>query len=178
MWYHDQVTGQLISGNYTASINEQWLTSMVPAPSRRCLAAIASADMAGTPANDTEVWGGPLSNGSFVLALQNRCAPNGTMIRAPVSVLFEPNGFFSFAMTAPVAARALGFAKHVSPPLTLSQLTTATDEGAEAAPALYSVRDVTAGKTLPSPVQPATGAVSALVDNGDTKLFVLSPVDP
>jgi hypothetical protein len=43
--YLDDVTGQLQSGNYTASINEQWLTEMVPAPSRRCLAAVLSADM-------------------------------------------------------------------------------------------------------------------------------------
>jgi hypothetical protein len=56
--YLDSTTGQLISGNYTASINEQWLTAAVPAPSRRCLSAIHSADMAGTPAKSTEVWGG------------------------------------------------------------------------------------------------------------------------
>ena len=42
----------------------------------------------------------------------------------------------------------------------------------------YSVRYVTEGKALPNVVEPATGVVSTSVDNGDTKLFVLSPVDP
>lgn len=173
MWYHDAVTGQIISGNYTASINEQWLTSMVPAPARRCLTVVASADMAGTPAKDTEVWAGPLTNGSFVLALQNRRASNGTAIQVPVSLLFEPNNFFSFAMTA--SAKALGFARRVSSPPTLPQFDDGVTNGPSArAISSYSVRDVLAQTDL-AKVDIATGVISASVDAGDTRLFVLKP---
>jgi hypothetical protein len=173
MWYHDAVTGQISSGNYTASINEQWLTSMVPAPVRSCLTVVASADMAGTPAQDTEVWGGPLTNGSFVLALQNRRASNGTTIRAPVSILFEPNNFFSFAMTA--SAKALGFARRVPSPPSLPQLLDVAANGAPTrAMSTYSVRDVLAQTDL-AKVDLATGVISASVDTGDTRLFVLRP---
>ena len=160
MWYLDGVSGQLMSGNYTASINEQWLTSMVPAPSRRCLSAIHSADMAGTPADNTEVWGGPLANGSLVVALQNRKAPNGTVVTAPISSLLGTNEFFSFAMLAPAAARANGYARSVATPPT--------------AASSYKVRDVLAGKDLGA--VSSTGEISAAVDLGDTRVFVLTPV--
>lgn len=173
MWYYDTVTGQLMSGNYTASINEQWLTSMVPAPARRCLTVVPSADMAGTPARDTEVWGGPLTNGSFVVALQNRQAPNDTAIHVPISLLFEPNNFFSFAMTA--SAKALGFARQVPSPPTLPQFDDGVTNSAPArATSSYIVRDVLAQTDL-SKVDMATGVISASVDAGDTRLFVLRP---
>lgn len=161
MWYLDAVTGQLQSGNYTASINEQWLTAMVPAPARRCLAAVASADMAGTLAGTTEVWGGPLAGGKLVVALSNRSPSSQATVAAPVSALFEPHGFFSFAMLASPGAEAAGYAESVPPPA--------------AAAESYTVRDVLARTTLPETVSAATGVVSAKVDPGDTRLFVLSP---
>eukprot|EP01052_Picozoa_sp_SAG31_P003836 SAG31_NODE_151_length_22216_cov_37.572139_19_plen_514_part_00 len=160
MWYLDGVTGQLQSGNYTASINEQWLTSMAPAPSRRCLSAVHSADMAGTPAGKTEVWAGPLSGmkGSLVVALSNREAPNASKISVSISDLVEPNGFFSYAMLTSRAAKAAGYARNVATP------------PASAAPE-YMVRDVLSGTN----VGKTTELVTAAIDSGDTKLFVLTP---
>lgn len=163
MWYLDGYTGQLQSGNYTASINEQWLTSMVPAPSRRCLAAVHSADMAGTPAGSrTEVWGGPLSNGRYVVALSNRDGPDSAAVELNVAALVGSNIFFSFAMLAEPAARAAGYAKSVQPPPLLPPTTR------------YTVRDVLAGVDLPGTVD-GRGKLSANVDTGDTRLFVLTP---
>ena len=159
MWVHDAVTGQILSGNYTASINEQWLTTMVPAPTRRCLQAIASADMAGTPAGHTEVWAGPLANGSLVVALQNREDQDNTTISVSVAALSEPNAFFSFAMLRAPAARANGYARGVpSPP---------------PAAKAYTVHDVLLGKDVG--VLQGEERLSAQVATGDTKLFVLRP---
>ena len=76
-----------------------------------------------------------------------------------MSALLEPNGFFSYAMLAPRAARAAGYARSVPAPA--------------AAATSYAVRDVLAGKDMPAVA--ATGSVSAKVDRGDTKLFVLTP---
>ena len=163
MWYMGR-DGTLQSGNYTASINEQWLTSMVPSPSRRCLSAVHSADMAGTPAGDTEIWGGALANGSLVLALCNRNAPNGTTIKATLSLLFERHAFFSFAMLSERSARAAGYAHQVAHDLAGSQQMTTT----------FRVRDVLSGEDLPSVL--GNGSVSARVDTGDTKLILLVPV--
>ena len=159
MWYLDVTTGQLTSGSYTASINEQWLTSVDPAPSRRCLAAIPSADMAGTPAGHTEVWGGPLAGGKYVIAMQNRDAPNGTAISAPLSILGERNGFFSYSMLTSAAAKANGYARSVAMPTPLATS--------------YSVRDPILGKDLPDVVT-KEGVLTAMVNKGDTKLFVLT----
>jgi len=164
MWYLDGVTGQLMSGNYTASINEQWLTSMVPAPSRRCLVPVHSADMAGTPAGDTETWGGPLANGSLVLALCNRDAPDGTTVTAPLSLLSESNAFFSNAMLEPRAAKANGYAKSVA-----RQLASGPAHASS-----YEVSDVLAGGAPMGKVE-AGGRFGAKVDAGDTKLFLLTP---
>lgn len=44
---------------------------------------------AGSDSGETEVWGGPLSNGSFVLALLNRGAANAT-VAAPFSAYGVP----------------------------------------------------------------------------------------
>ena len=88
---------------------------MVPAPARRCLSAVHSADMAGTPAGSTEVWGGALSNGSLVLALCNRDAPNATVVDAPLSLLLEHNAFFSCAQPiAPPALTVLDLGHHTA----------------------------------------------------------------
>ena len=126
-----------------------------------------SADMAGTPAGGTEAWGGALANGSLVVALSNRDAPDGTTVELAVKSLLEPNGFFSFAMLAPAAARASGYARSVPLPATLAAL---------APGAVYAVRDILAKRDLPGHVSAATGVVRATVDKGDTKLFVLAPV--
>ena len=163
MWYLGR-DGLLQSGNYTASINEQWLTAMVPAPSRRCLSAVHSADMAGTPAGETEVWGGPLANGSIVLALCNRDAPNGTSVSAPLSLLLGHNQFFSFAMLAERSARASGYATSVDSRLA----------GGRWLGMSFSVRDVLTGQEM-SDVKPG-GVMSAEVDTGDTRLLLLTPI--
>ena len=80
--------------------------------------------MAGTPAGEIEAWAGPLttpanhssrpsSPRSLVLALCNRGSENGTVVTAPLSLLMERNGFWSFAMLPPRAARASGYARSV-----------------------------------------------------------------
>ena len=165
MWYLDQATAQLQSANYTASINEQWLTAMVPSPTRWCLSAVSSADMAGSPSGGTEAWGGPLANGSFIVALSNRNGPDPSNVTVAVRSLLETNAFFSFAMLAPAAARASGYARPVESPSAAATTATA-----------FSVRDILQRVDLPGHVAATTGVVSASVDTGDTKLFVLRPL--
>ena len=82
---------------------------------------------------------------------------------APVSVLRERRGFFSFAMLAGLSARAAGYARAVPTPVAETA----------AAPTVYQLRDVLAGKNLGQVL--ATGIVTASVNTGDTKLFVLTP---
>jgi hypothetical protein len=92
---------------------------MVPVPSRRCLSAVLSVDMAGFPAGSIEVWSGPLAaaNGSSVLVLSNREAANATTVHvaAPLSLLAEGyNGFYPFAVLPERSAKASGYAYTVS----------------------------------------------------------------
>ena len=101
----------------------------------------------------------------MVVALQNRDAPNGTTVSVPMPLLSERNAFFSFAMLAPAAARAMGYAKSVSlnPPA----------QALPSAPKSYAVHDVLEGKDMGT--VDATGTLSAPVDTGDTRLFILMP---
>ena len=80
MWYYDPTESLLRMSTFTASINHKndgegyTLTPKVPTWRHHCLAHVLSVDNAGTAAGETEVWGGPLADGAFVLALLNRGA--------------------------------------------------------------------------------------------------------
>jgi len=87
MWYFSPTEGLLRHSTYFASINHRdvgqgyTLTPKVPTWRHSCLAHVLSARNYGTISGTTEVWGGPLSNNSFVLGLVNR-GPNTTVIEA------------------------------------------------------------------------------------------------
>merc|ERR1712217_951448 len=85
MWYYSPTEGFLRHATYTASINHKadgdgyTLTRKMPTWRHHCLAHTLSVANMGTASGVTEVWGGPLSNGDFVMALLNRGAANATI---------------------------------------------------------------------------------------------------
>lgn len=78
MWYYDVEEGMLRQSTFIASINHgddgdhYTLTPRVPTYRHHCLAHVLSEANAGTESGATEFWGGPLSDGEFVIGLVNR----------------------------------------------------------------------------------------------------------
>ena len=80
--------------NYRDKTHEHgWaLTPKVPTFRRNCLAHILSEDNIGTESGGrTEVWGGPLEGGDFVVGLVNRWT-SALNITARLGLLMETNG--------------------------------------------------------------------------------------
>lgn len=91
MWFFDPVESLLRLSTYTASLNHAdhggaglsgggtgYLTPKTPTYQHHCLAHVLSNADQGSATGDTEVWGGPLAGGDFVLAALNRADGNGT----------------------------------------------------------------------------------------------------
>eukprot|EP00911_Craspedida_sp_UC1_P002528 UC1_evm1s1876 len=80
MWYYAPRTGLLKQSSFVASVNHfnpavgqgYRLTDKMPTWRHHCLAHVLSAGNEGTQAGQTEVWGGPLAGGDYVMALVNR----------------------------------------------------------------------------------------------------------
>lgn len=78
MWYFSPTEGLLRHSTYTASINHHdigdgyVLTNKVPTWRHGCLSHVLSTRNFGTITGTVEVWGGPLSDNSFVIGLVNR----------------------------------------------------------------------------------------------------------
>eukprot|EP00041_Stephanoeca_diplocostata_P023777 m.591613 g.591613 ORF g.591613 m.591613 type:complete len:604 (+) comp22381_c0_seq4:1780-3591(+) len=97
MWYYSASDGLLRQSTYTASVNHRadgdgrgyTLTQKVPTWQHHCLAHVLSVDNLGTFSGDTEVWGGPLSDGDMVMAFVNR-GPTDADITATFSMLEMP----------------------------------------------------------------------------------------
>jgi len=89
MWYYSPTESLIRHATYTTPIN-RWLASPQKVPTWRhhCLTHALSVSSSGTASGDTEVWGGPLSEGAFVMALLNRGSKSAT-IRADFSALAE-----------------------------------------------------------------------------------------
>ena len=73
---------------YTASMNHHLdgdgysLTPEVPTWRHHCLVHALATDNLGSPVGDAEVWGGPLSNGDYALALANRGSEDANVTAA------------------------------------------------------------------------------------------------
>ena len=114
-WYYSPTDGRLRHSLFTASINDRvrgegyQLTTKVPTWRHHCLAHVLSDQNGGTPSGHTEVWGGPLAAGGFVLALVNRYT-SATTITAPFSALGVPSvgAESSFEVRDLWAAKAVG----------------------------------------------------------------------
>ena len=91
MWWFDPVDSLLRLSTYTASLNHAvnggqqltgggtgYLTPKTPTYQHHCLAHVLSNDDTGTAVGNTEVWGGPLAGGEWVMAALNRGGGNGT----------------------------------------------------------------------------------------------------
>ncbi|KAH8072642.1 alpha-galactosidase [Aureococcus anophagefferens] len=157
LWAYDPDTRQVVSGNFTASINAEWLTAKVPGPGRRCLAAIHSADMAGAATGDTEAWAGPLAGGAFAVVLHNRRGPDNATAALPLALLNETRRFWSYASLP--SFRRLGYASRV-PPM-------------PAAAAAYVASDLETGEVL-GPLRLAE-SLAAPVAKGGARVFRLAP---
>ena len=93
LWYGpDRVDGFVAHATYTASVNHcddgscYKLTPKVPTYAHHCLAHVLSIRNVGTDSGATEVWGGPLTGGAFVLGLLNTGSTNAT-VAAPFAAL-------------------------------------------------------------------------------------------
>jgi len=94
LWYGpDAVDGFIAQATYTASINHctsgdcYVLTSRSPTYQHHCLAHVLSVRNEPSDSGlETEVWGGPLDGGAYVLGLLNLANTN-TTISAPFSAL-------------------------------------------------------------------------------------------
>jgi hypothetical protein len=84
---HAEHGGQGLSGGGTG-----YLTPKTPTYQHHCLAHVLSNEDTGTATADTEVWGGPLSGGDFVMAAVNRGGSNSAPIRLNWTMLeLSPN---------------------------------------------------------------------------------------
>ena len=95
LWYGpDAIDGFLAQATYTASINHcdsgacYELTARSPTFEHHCLAHVLSITNAPSDSGETEVWGGPLAGGAYVLALLHAgdAAPSATIV-APFASL-------------------------------------------------------------------------------------------
>ena len=105
MWWFDPVDSLLRLSTYTASLNHAvnggqqltgggtgFLTPKTPTYQHHCLAHVLSNDDTGTAVGNTEVWGGPLAGGEWVMAALNRGGGNGTAtIALSWAMLGAPN---------------------------------------------------------------------------------------
>jgi hypothetical protein len=105
MWFWDPHESLLRLSTYTASLNHAehggqglsgggtgYLTPKTPTYQHHCLAHVLSNEDTGTATADTEVWGGPLSGGDFVMAAVNRGGSNSAPIRLNWTMLeLSPN---------------------------------------------------------------------------------------
>lgn len=95
LWYYDALDAFIAQSTYTASINHCFagscyeLTARQPTTEHRCLAHVLSIANAGTDAAATEVWGGPLAGGAYVLAMLNT-GDADALIVAPFAALEAP----------------------------------------------------------------------------------------
>ena len=96
LWYGpDLVDGFIAQATYTASINHCFdgdcyeLTGRAPTYQHHCLAHVLSVRNAPSDSGETEVWGGPLAGGAFVLALLNAGAAPAS-VAAPFAALGAP----------------------------------------------------------------------------------------
>jgi hypothetical protein len=97
LWYGpDLQDGFIAQATFTASINHCFdgdcyeLTKKPPTFALNCLAHVLSVRNGGTDGGQTEVWGGPLAGGSWVLALLNAGSPANATIAAPFSAFEVP----------------------------------------------------------------------------------------
>lgn len=99
MWYYDVEESMLRQSTFVASINhgddgdKYTLTPRVPTYRHHCLAHVLSETNAGTESGTTEFWGGPLSNGEFVIGLLNR-GNDAAEITADLELLETANGSY------------------------------------------------------------------------------------
>ena len=96
LWFGPDVVDSFIAqATYVASINHCFdgscyeLTHRAPTYQHHCLAHVLSVRNVGSDSGTTEVWGGPLTGGAFVLALLN-AGPDAAPIAAPFSALGVP----------------------------------------------------------------------------------------
>eukprot|EP00937_MAST-01D_sp_MAST-1D-sp2_P001136 g1136.t1 len=92
MWYYSPTERLLRHATFTASINHKQdgagytLTKKMPTWRHHCLSHVLSVANAGTAPGETEVWGGPLAGGAYVLAAVNRGAASAA-VRADFAAL-------------------------------------------------------------------------------------------
>ncbi|KAI2494830.1 alpha-galactosidase [Fragilaria crotonensis] len=122
MWYYSPVEGMLRHSLFTASMNHiemqnqdkedgYILTPKVPTSRHNCLAHVLSTANTGTESGICEVWTGPLSGGSIVVAFVNRGHDS-----TPISIPLE-------SLTTTMTATATAMATSSSlPPLRQSYL--------------------------------------------------------
>jgi hypothetical protein len=92
MWWWDPSESLLRLSTYTASLNHAqnggqglsgggtgYLTPKTPTYQHHCLAHVLSNSDTSTAFGDTEVWGGPLANGEYVMAAVNRGSTNASI---------------------------------------------------------------------------------------------------
>jgi len=85
MWFFSAADRKLRQSEYTASINHKnmgdgyVLTQKVPTWQHHCLAHVLSVANDGSQHGDTEVWGGPLADGAYVVAFLNRGSAAATI---------------------------------------------------------------------------------------------------
>jgi len=96
LWYGPDFSDSFIAqATYTSSINHCFdgdcyeLSKRTPTYAHHCLAHVLSVRNVGSDSADTEVWGGPLAGGAFVMALLNSGAA-AALIAAPFSALGVP----------------------------------------------------------------------------------------
>jgi hypothetical protein len=94
LWYLDVATSFIAQATYTASINHcsdgacYELTAKQPTAAHECLAHVLSIRNRGTDVGAvSEVWGGPLEGGAFVLGLWNARDSGTANVTAPFTAL-------------------------------------------------------------------------------------------
>jgi hypothetical protein len=85
MWYYSPSEQLLRHSTYVASINHKAdgigyrLTEKVPTSQHFCLGHVLSTHNSGSASGTTEVWGGPLRDGAFVVGVLNRGTASATV---------------------------------------------------------------------------------------------------
>jgi alpha-galactosidase len=119
MWYYSPVEGMLRHSLFSASMNHievqnqdkedgYILTPKVPTSRHNCLAHVLSTANTGTESGTSEVWTGPLSGGSMVVAFVNR-GHVSTGISIPLDSLTTPT---TTSTAAAAAAHSLPSHRH------------------------------------------------------------------
>ena len=124
LWYWDGVDNFIAAATYTASINHCFegdcyeLTAKPTTFAHHCLAHTLSTANEPTDSALTEVWGGPLTGGAFVLGLLNSGNTSNT-IAAP----FDHLGFPGIGPTTRVCVRDLWAQKSLGAAIGIFSLT-------------------------------------------------------